>query len=69
MPADPVPAAPRRRDDDGAFESLKSQLHFAAPRTGDYYIKIRPFTENSVGTYTLFAQRMGNSATAYPSFP
>lgn len=58
-----------RRDDDGAFESLKSQLHFAAPRTGDYYIKIRPYTENSVGTYTLFVQRMGNSATAYPSFP
>jgi hypothetical protein len=57
-----------RSDDDGAMANLKSQSHFCAPRPGDYYVKVRPYSTDT-GSYTLYVQRMGNSAPAYPSFP
>ncbi|GMV44560.1 MAG: hypothetical protein AMXMBFR64_62760 [Myxococcales bacterium] len=58
-----------RMDDDGGYETNHSQLHFVAPRAGDYFIRARPYSAAKTGTYTVFVQQMGSSATAYPAYP
>ena len=57
-----------RKDDDGAVPSLMSAKHFCAPRAGDYYVRVTGYG-GSTGNYTIYAQQMGNSATAYPAWP
>lgn len=42
-------------DDDGGG-NLNSYLEFAAPRSGDYYLEARGFTDDATGGYTLRAR-------------
>ena len=57
-----------RRDVDGGVAPQTSRLHFVAPKSGTYYLRVTS-QGGTTGAYSLYVQRMGNLATALPAYP
>lgn len=57
------------QDDDGGAEWLASRIHLVAPRTGNYFVRLSPFSSYSLGAYTLYVQRDGLFEEVLPSYP
>ncbi len=57
-----------RRDVDGGVAPQTSRLHFVAPKSGTYFLRVTSQAGTS-GAYSLYVQRMGNTATALPAYP
>lgn len=56
-----------RMDDDWGWEAGASHIQFTSPLAGDYYLRVTG-KDGSTGRYTLWVQRMDNSAPALPAW-
>lgn len=58
-----------REDDDGGVASLASRIHLVAPRAGDYYVRLRPYSSSTLGAYSLYVHRSGILGDSVPAYP
>jgi hypothetical protein len=57
-------------DDDGGYDDqYASRIVFTAPRSGDYYVRVRESSGVGGGTYSISATYNGTSLTEPPAFP
>jgi len=56
------------QDDDGAVTSLGSRISFMAPATGNYYVKVRPYSQWNSGGYAMMFEDTGVSF-GWPAYP